>query len=81
VEIITIPSPGTPEGPCRASCSHHECQVIRARAALRCAHCGQMLGFGTRITDDPPMHLKCHYAAAARRQAESSRTPFTPKGA
>ncbi|MGH7814159.1 MAG: hypothetical protein ACREQI_09175 [Candidatus Binataceae bacterium] len=46
---------------------------------MRCAHCGQMLGFGTRAVDDPPVHLKCHYAAAARQAAELARHAMPPK--
>lgn len=79
MEIVAIPSPGSPDGPCRGSCGHPECLKMRARAGLRCADCGQLLGFGNRVVIDPPEHLKCRDGANNRRQAESAPPPAAPK--
>jgi len=54
---FAIPSPGTPDGPCRGECSHPKCHAARALARKRCAECNQFLGFGTRIPGEPPIHL------------------------
>jgi hypothetical protein len=32
----------------------------------RCGHCGGRFGFGTRITSEPPLHLRCAQTIAAR---------------
>jgi hypothetical protein len=69
MNIIRIPSPGTPEGPCRGSCNHPRCCAIRELALVRCAYCRQCVGFGARIVEDPPAHVTCFNAAAAREHA------------
>ena len=67
--IVIVPTPGTPEGPCRGSCDHHKCHSLRAIAHERCHYCGGVLGFGTRITGDPAMHMRCAQTIAARNGA------------
>ena len=62
MSILIVPTPGTPEGPCRGSCDHRKCHLLREIAQERCAHCGGHLGFGTKITGDPSMHLRCAQA-------------------
>jgi len=32
----------------------------------RCGHCGIRFGFGTKITGEPAMHLRCAQTIAAR---------------
>jgi len=65
MSILIVATPGTPEGPCRGSCDHRKCHLLREIAQERCAHCGGHLGFGTKITGDPSMHLRCAQAIAA----------------
>jgi hypothetical protein len=74
MELSTIPTPGMPGGPCRGSCDHQRCHSLRALAFERCPRCFMHLGFGARVTGDPPMHARCARAAqiAAERPAEGS---------
>jgi hypothetical protein len=66
MSVVTVPTPGLPGGPCRGSCDHVKCHTLRAMADERCHHCGGRLGFGTKITGEPPMHLRCALGVAAR---------------
>jgi hypothetical protein len=59
MDFVTIPSPGMPDGPCRGSCGHPKCHALRSLAEDHCAHCGLALGFGGRITGEPPVHARC----------------------
>lgn len=59
MEILTIVSPGETGGPCKGSCSHPACLWIRELALARCPHCLMLLGFGSKVTGTPPMHLRC----------------------
>ena len=69
MSIVIVPTPGTPDGPCRGSCDHPKCHSLRAIADERCHHCGGRLGFGTKITGDPVMHMRCAQMIAARNGA------------
>jgi len=71
MSIVIVPTPGTPDGPCRGSCDHRKCHLLREIAHERCAHCGGHLGFGTKITGDPSLHLRCAQAIAARDGAHA----------
>jgi hypothetical protein len=72
MSIVTVPAPGMPGGPCRGSCDHAKCHTLRAMAEERCNHCGGRLGFGTRITGEPPQHLRCAQSIAARNGAPAT---------
>ena len=63
MSILIVPTPGTPDGPCRGSCDHRKCHMMREIAHERCHHCGVILGFGTKITGEPAMHLRCALAS------------------
>jgi hypothetical protein len=63
MELITIPTPGLPGGPCRGSCDHQRCHSMRALAFERCPRCFMHLGFGARVMGEPPMHARCARAA------------------
>jgi hypothetical protein len=62
MSILIVPTPGTPDGPCRGSCDHRKCHMMREIAHERCNHCGVILGFGSKITGEPAMHLRCAQA-------------------
>ena len=64
MSIVIVPTPGTPDGPCRGSCDHRKCHMLREIAHERCNHCGVILGFGSKITGEPAMHLRCAQAIA-----------------
>jgi hypothetical protein len=66
MSIVIVSTPGTSDGPCRGSCDHRKCHLLREIAHERCNHCGGILGFGTKITGEPSMHLRCAQAIAAR---------------
>jgi hypothetical protein len=66
MSVVTIPTPGIAGGPCRGSCNHTKCHTLRAMADERCGHCGIRFGFGTKITGEPAMHLRCAQTIAAR---------------
>ena len=66
MSVVTIPTPGMTGGPCRGSCSHPKCHALRAMAEERCQLCGGRFGFGTRITGEPPLHLRCAQTITAR---------------
>jgi hypothetical protein len=66
MSIVIVPTPGTPEGPCRGACDHRKCHLLREFAHDRCDHCGVILGFGSKITGEPSMHLSCAQSLAAR---------------
>ena len=66
MSIAIVPTPGTPDGPCRGCCDHRRCHQQREIAYERCNHCGGFLGFGSKITGDPATHLSCAQAVAAR---------------
>ena len=72
MSAVTIATPGTPGGPCRGSCDHPKCHMLRAMADERCHHCGMRFGFGAKITGDPSMHLRCAQDIAARRGAPAT---------
>ena len=69
MSVVTIPTPGMSGGPCRGSCDHPKCHTLRAMAEERCNHCGGRFGFGTKITGEPPMHLRCAQTVAAKSGA------------
>ena len=66
MSVISIATPGTPGGPCRGSCDHAKCHTLRAMAEDKCHHCGVRFGFGTKITGEPALHLRCAQSIAAR---------------
>jgi hypothetical protein len=72
MSVVIIPTPGTAGGPCRGSCDHAKCHTLRALADERCHHCGVRFGFGTRITGEPALHLRCAQAIAARNGAPAT---------
>jgi hypothetical protein len=72
MSVVIIPTPGMAGGPCRGSCIHAKCHTLRALADERCHHCGVRFGFGTKITGEPALHLRCAQAIAAQ-----SGTPAT----
>jgi len=72
MSVVTIPPPGMPAGPCRGSCNHAKCHTLRAMAEERCHHCGVRFGFGAKITGEPPLHLRCAQAIAARSGAPAT---------
>lgn len=76
MSIVIIHTPGSPEGPCRGSCDHRKCHTLRAIAEERCHHCGGRLGFGTKITGEPAMHLRCAQAIAARDGVPAATHPI-----
>lgn len=81
MSIVIVQTPGTPGGPCRGSCDHPKCHSLRAIADERCHHCGGRLGFGTRITGDPAMHLRCAQTIAARAGAPAATHPINEPSA
>jgi hypothetical protein len=38
----------------------------------RCVHCGVRFGFGSKITGEPAMHLRCAQTIAARSGAPAT---------
>ena len=76
MSVTMIPTPGTTGGPCRGSCNHAKCHTMRAMADERCHHCGVRFGFGSKITGEPPLHLRCAQAIAAET-ARPRRIRFT----
>jgi|HubBroStandDraft_1064217.scaffolds.fasta_scaffold994138_1 hypothetical protein len=74
----TIPAPGSPGGPCRGSCSHPWCIAARQLADDRCAHCGIRLGFGTKITGEVAVHLRCAQQEAARHHEPAADAAHQP---
>jgi hypothetical protein len=81
MSVITIPTPGMPGGPCRGSCDHPKCHTLRAMADDRCHHCNGRFGFGTKITGEPPMHLRCAQQLAARSGAPAEHPIHDPAAA
>ena len=69
MSVVIVPTPGMPGGPCRGSCDHAKCHTLRAMADDKCHHCGGRFGFGTKITGEPPLHLRCAQSIAARSGA------------
>ena len=65
MSIVIVPTPGTSGGPCRGACDHRRCHLLREIAHEPCDHCGGFLGFGTKITGEPSMHLRCAEGIAA----------------
>jgi hypothetical protein len=39
---------------------------MRSMADERCHHCSVRFGFGTKITGEPPMHMRCAQTIAAK---------------
>ena len=72
MSVSTIPTPGMPGGPCRGSCNHTKCHALRAMSEERCVHCGVRFGFGSKITGEPAMHLRCAQTIAARSGAPAT---------
>jgi len=81
MSILIIPTPGTPDGPCRGSCNHQKCHSLRAIADERCPQCSNRLGFGTRITGEPPMHMRCAQSIAARSTGPAAHPIHEPPAA
>ena len=78
MSVVIIPTPGTTGGPCRGSCNHTKCHTMRAMADERCGHCGVSFGFGTKITGEPPLHLRCAQSIAARSGAPATHPIHDP---
>ena len=72
MSVITIPTPGTPGGPCRGSCNHTKCHTVRAMSEEQCGHCGRRFGFGAKITGEPSLHLRCAQTIAVRSGAPAT---------
>ena len=72
MSVVTIPTPGTPGGPCRGSCNHMKCHTLRSMAEDRCHQCNGRFCFGTKITGEPPTHLRCAQAIAASSGAPAT---------
>jgi hypothetical protein len=51
---------------------------MRSMADERCHHCGIRFGFGTRITGEPPLHLRCAQSIAARDGAPATHPIHDP---
>jgi hypothetical protein len=47
----------------------------------RCAHCGIRFGFGTKVTGEPPLHLRCAQGIAARSGAPATHPINDPAAA
>ncbi|HXN12459.1 MAG TPA: hypothetical protein VN865_05120 [Candidatus Acidoferrales bacterium] len=54
---------------------------MRALADERCHHCGVRFGFGTRITGEPAMHLRCAQSIAAQSGAPATHPINDPAAA
>ncbi|HKN14389.1 MAG TPA: hypothetical protein VJX68_14455 [Candidatus Binatus sp.] len=78
MSVVTIPTPGMTGGPCRGSCNHSKCHTLRAMADERCSHCGVRFGFGTKITGEPPLHLRCAQSISARNGAPATHPIHDP---
>jgi hypothetical protein len=72
MSVTIVPTPGMTGGPCRGSCNHAKCHALRAMADERCHHCGARFGFGTKVTGEPPMHLRCAQSIAAQSGAPAT---------
>ena len=81
MSVIIIPTPGIPGGPCRGSCDHAKCHTMRAMADERCHHCGVRFGFGTKITGEPPLHVRCAQTIAAASGAPAEHPIHDPAAA
>ena len=81
MSVVIVPTPGTAGGPCRGSCVHAKCHALRAIAEERCHHCGVRFGFGTRITSEPSLHLRCAQSIAARSGASATHPINDPAAA
>jgi hypothetical protein len=81
MSVVIIATPGTPGGPCRGSCDHAKCHAMRAMADERCHHCGGRFGFGSKITGEPPLHLRCAQSIAARSGAPAEHPIHDPAAA
>ena len=78
MSVVIIPTPGMSGGPCRGSCDHAKCHTLRAMADEKCNHCGGRFGFGTKITGEPPLHLRCAQSIAARDGAPATHPIHDP---
>jgi hypothetical protein len=47
----------------------------------RCVHCGVRFGFGSKITGEPAMHLRCAQTIAARSGAPATHPINNPAAA
>jgi hypothetical protein len=54
---------------------------MRSMADERCRHCGIRFGFGTRITGEPPLHLRCAQSIAAQDGAPVTHPIHDPAAA
>ncbi|MGH7779296.1 MAG: hypothetical protein ACREQR_05685 [Candidatus Binataceae bacterium] len=75
MEVLTIATPGEPAGPCRGSCSHRACLSIRQLASQRCPECRTLLGFGSKVTGSPPMHLRCAHRIGIAADGAARNSP------
>jgi len=73
MDYVLIPSPGTPGGLCRGSCSHETCIEQRTLAERRCGYCGNRLGFGAQVEVEHTAHARC--AAFHETPQERPRPP------
>jgi hypothetical protein len=53
---------------------------MRAMADERCNHCGIRFGFGSKITGEPPMHLRCAQNIAAQAGSPATHPIHDPAG-
>jgi len=81
MSVVIIATPGTPGGPCRGSCNHPKCHALRAIAEERCGHCGIRFGFGTKMSGEPPLHLRCAQSIAAANGAPATHPINAPASA
>jgi hypothetical protein len=51
---------------------------MRAMADDKCHHCGGRFGFGTKITGEPPLHMRCAQGIAAASGAPASHPINSP---
>ncbi len=60
--IITLPKPGTKDGPCAGDCNHDECIDARNKANTECYLCNEKIGYDSNffITDKGFCHEICY---------------------
>jgi hypothetical protein len=54
---------------------------MRSMADERCHHCGVRFGFGTKITGEPAMHMRCAQTIAAKSGAPAAHPIHDPAAA
>lgn len=73
---ISLASPGTKYGPCKAPCQHRDCAATRLMAESICRLCGKPIGYDTRCYADPdsPDPLASVHASCLEDAIEAERT-------